>query len=328
MYGATAGKVAISTIPLTTNQACCNLSVDANVADYRYVYYYLMSQYEQLAGLANGGAQQNLNAGMIKDFPIDLPSLPTQRQIAAVLGALDDKIEMNDRIIKNLQEQVIAFYDELTSGSGTRACQLCEVAHVNPTRKLSRGSMAPYVEMKDLSTITSYPQSVSQKNYSGGVRFTNGDTLFARITPCMENGKAAYINFLDDEQIAFGSTEYIVLASKDDYPSEFFYCLVRSDEFRDYARSHMTGTSGRQRVSASSIEQYLVPVLSPKTLDAFGMFAKGAFSLSRSFYMEKKTLKQLRDSLLPRLMSGEIDVSDVKLDELADEATAAVAEGT
>ncbi len=102
MYGATAGKVAINTIPLTTNQACCNLSINKALADYRYVYYFLLSQYKRLSSLANGGAQQNLNAGIIKDFVIDLPKLPVQQKVADLLWTLDDKIEINNHINDNL----------------------------------------------------------------------------------------------------------------------------------------------------------------------------------------------------------------------------------
>ena len=95
MYGATAGKCAISKIPLTTNQACCNLIIDSSKADYRYVYYQLKLNYEKLAGLANGGAQQNLNAGIISGYDIDMPPLPVQREIAATLSCLDAKIAVN-----------------------------------------------------------------------------------------------------------------------------------------------------------------------------------------------------------------------------------------
>lgn len=102
MYGATAARTAITKIPLTTNQACCNLVVDEDKADYRYVYYYLCSQYTQLASLTNGGAQQNLNAGQIKDYDIDLPDMATQRKVADLLTMLDDKIEVNNEINKNL----------------------------------------------------------------------------------------------------------------------------------------------------------------------------------------------------------------------------------
>lgn len=102
MYGATAAKTAICKIPITTNQACCNLTVDPNKADYRFVYYYLYSQYEHLASLANGGAQQNLNAGQIKQYPIFCPNLSTQKKIADVLSCIDDKIENNQAINDNL----------------------------------------------------------------------------------------------------------------------------------------------------------------------------------------------------------------------------------
>jgi len=102
MYGATAGKSAITKIPLTTNQACCNLIIDEHLADYRYVYYYLYSKYEHIASLANGGAQQNLNAGQIKEYLIDLPSLDIQQKVADILESLDNKIEQNKQINDNL----------------------------------------------------------------------------------------------------------------------------------------------------------------------------------------------------------------------------------
>ena len=102
MYGATAARAAITKIPLTTNQACCNLVVDEAKADYRYVYYWLCNQYSHLASLANGGAQQNLNAGQIKDYPIEILPLDKQKKIADVLSAIDDKIENNEKINKNL----------------------------------------------------------------------------------------------------------------------------------------------------------------------------------------------------------------------------------
>ncbi len=110
MYGATAGKVAISKIPLTTNQACCNLIVDGGIADYSFVYYSIVFRYGILAGLANGGAQQNLNAGIIKDFNISLPPLHEQKRISGILGSLDDKIELNRKMNENLEQQAAALF--------------------------------------------------------------------------------------------------------------------------------------------------------------------------------------------------------------------------
>ena len=107
MYGATAAKVAINTIPLTTNQACCNLSIDETKADYRFVYYWLCSRYTELASLANGGAQQNLNAQQIKDFEIKLPEIQTQQKIADLLWSIDNKIICNKSINDNLIKLVL-----------------------------------------------------------------------------------------------------------------------------------------------------------------------------------------------------------------------------
>lgn len=110
MYGATAGKSAIIKIPLTTNQACCNLTIDPTKADYRFVYYALYNDYDRLASFANGGAQQNLNAQQIKDFHIPYPSLEKQKRIVNILSSLDDKIELNNRINTNLEEQAQALF--------------------------------------------------------------------------------------------------------------------------------------------------------------------------------------------------------------------------
>ena len=111
MYGATAGKVAITKIPITTNQACCNLSINSEIADYNFVYYFLCSKFYELSSLANGGAQQNLNAQIIKDFPIKIPvNLSDQKKIAGILSALDSKIENNNKINANLEAQAEALF--------------------------------------------------------------------------------------------------------------------------------------------------------------------------------------------------------------------------
>ncbi|PJE98952.1 restriction endonuclease subunit S [Prevotella intermedia] len=112
MYGVTAGKCAITKIPLTTNQACCNLIIDKEKADYRYVFYYLKQQSNYLNRLAVGGAQQNLNAITIKKFQIALPSLPIQQKIASILSTYDTLIENNNRRIHLLEQMAENLYKE------------------------------------------------------------------------------------------------------------------------------------------------------------------------------------------------------------------------
>lgn len=112
MYGVTAGKCAIAKIPLTTNQACCNLVIDKKKADYRYVYYFLKQQSECLNRLAIGGAQQNLNAITIRKYKIALPPLPLQQKIASILSAYDMLIENNTRRIRLLEQMAENLYKE------------------------------------------------------------------------------------------------------------------------------------------------------------------------------------------------------------------------
>ena len=110
MYGATAGKSCIVKVPMTTNQACCNLTINEEVADNEFVYYTLKNDYTTLASLANGGAQQNLNAQIIKDYVLQMPSLADQHRIAAILSSLDWKIELNNKINADLEEMAQAIF--------------------------------------------------------------------------------------------------------------------------------------------------------------------------------------------------------------------------
>ena len=112
MYGVTAGKSAVAKIPLTTNQACCNLIIDENKAYYQFVYYFLKLQSENLNKLANGGAQQNLNSLLIKKYKIALPDLPTQYRIASILSAYDNLIENNNRRTRLLEQMAENLYKE------------------------------------------------------------------------------------------------------------------------------------------------------------------------------------------------------------------------
>ena len=110
MYGATAGKVAINKIPLTTNQACCNITLNANKADYNFIYYTLLNSFEKLEQMTSGAAQQNLNVGLISNFSFSLPPLETQQRIAEILSSLDDKIDLLHRQNKTLESLALTLF--------------------------------------------------------------------------------------------------------------------------------------------------------------------------------------------------------------------------
>ena len=142
------------------------------------------------------------------------------------------------------------------------------------------------------------------------MKFKNGDTLMARITPCLENGKVAYVNFLRDEEIAFGSTEYIVLASKEPVFPELLYTLCRFPSFVNYAVKNMNGSSGRQRVSGETISNYKM-VIAPETVySKVRLLFKNYMLQIRECGFESLRLATLRDTLLPKLMSGQIKLNE------------------
>lgn len=137
--------------------------------------------------------------------------------------------------------------------------KLSDVAAINPTRKVKKGEFVPFVEMAalPLSGRDISPSAVETRiAKASGAHFQNGDTLLARITPCLENGKTAQVNVLADGAVGEGSTEFIVLCGHDSADNDFVYYLCREPEFRKFAISRMEGTSGRQRVAWKSIANY------------------------------------------------------------------------
>jgi len=133
-----------------------------------------------------------------------------------------------------------------------------KVAEVNPTERLPKGTLAKKIAMEILQPFTKKIVSYTIEEYSGGTKFRNGDTIVARITPSLENGKTAFVDILDEDEIAFGSTEFIVLREKaGESDKQFLYYLSISPDFRDVAILSMTGSSGRQRVQTDVVKQHL-----------------------------------------------------------------------
>ncbi|HQR85777.1 MAG: restriction endonuclease subunit S [Burkholderiales bacterium 35-55-47] len=137
--------------------------------------------------------------------------------------------------------------------------RLDEIAQINPKRRVTKGVQVPFVEM---AALPQNSRDIQRSDVevrvakSAGAHFKNGDTLLARITPCLENGKTAQVNCLDAELVGEGSTEFIVLCGIDPKDDDYIYYLCRDPEFRKYAIGRMEGTSGRQRVSWQSIAAY------------------------------------------------------------------------
>jgi type I restriction enzyme S subunit len=133
-----------------------------------------------------------------------------------------------------------------------------DFADMNPSVKLTGGGAFSFVEMKDLNNGQRNAYPSADREISGGARFQNGDTLFARITPCLENGKICQVRGLKNN-IGFGSTEFLVFRGKPGVSdTDFVFYLARYEEVRKFAEQNMVGTSGRQRVGREAFENLIL----------------------------------------------------------------------
>ncbi len=280
-----------------------------------------------LGGYITGAAQPKLSQGSMKRIEIQLPPVPTQKRIGTILAAYDDLIENDTRRIKILEEMAQAIYREWFVNfryPGHESVPLVDSAlgaipegwepqpastaiEVNPRNQAVSGNQITFVPMGSISETTLHIGQTEVRSRPSGPRFSNGDTLFARITPCLENGKTAFVKLLVNGEVACGSTEFIVLRSKTLSP-EFVYLLARSESFRSHAIASMSGATGRQRVRNECFDSYLVAVPPPAILDLFSQIVAPMFQQSFSFFLANEVLRQFRDLLLPRLVSGEVKV--------------------
>lgn len=292
-----------------------------------FLTYFLLAPQQQygLLGTANGATVAHVNLPTIRELEINLPPLETQCRIADILSAYDDLIENNQKQIKLLEEAAQRLYKEwfvdlrfpghehtkIVDGvpEGWKACCLDDVIEFDPKVHLDKNRMKQFVPMSALSTSSMVLDinEISKTMSNSGSKFQNGDTLLARITPCLENGKTAFVHGIKSKEGAVGSTEYIVMRSKRLNPY-MVYLFSRTNEFRQYAVNSMSGSDGRQRVKADKLKA-LACLLPPAGLVySFGQIASPMFEMVFSLNEQIFAAKQARDHLLPMLMKGEVEV--------------------
>jgi type I restriction enzyme S subunit len=290
-----------------------------------------------LAHQNTAGAVPGLNRNALHLLPVSIPTPPMQRKIAAILSAYDDLIENNTRRIAILEEMAQSLYREWfvhfrfpghekkrlvesTLGlipEGWEVVKTSSALEIDPPTKVPRDGEKPFVSMSSLSNNSMLIDDIESRAGNSGSKFKNGDTLFARITPCLENGKTGYVQFLPStDAVAFGSTEFIVLRSRTLCP-EYVYLMARSNEFRDNAIKSMTGASGRQRVQVASFDKFLLTQPDNKTLAAFRKIVTPLFHNIYVLAQKNANLRRTRDLLLPKLISGEVDVERLEVDTKA-----------
>jgi type I restriction enzyme S subunit len=318
------------------------------VLDNTFLKFLMRSTYVQgqMFARASGSTVSGIKQSELRKVTLHFPDITEQHKIAFILGSLDDKIALNRKISATLEAVARALFkswfidfdpvrakaegrdsglppetaglfpdsfEEIESGevpTGWNHVSLIDVAEVNPATSLAGIAEAPYLDMANVPTQGHAVNTVIVRAVSSGSRFRRGDTLLARITPCLENGKTAFVDFLAEGVVGWGSTEFVVIRPRDPMPKEYAYLLARSDAFRAYAIGKMTGTSGRQRVPVDSVAAYPVVQPSATVCATFASVVQPIFLRMSAASGESRTLASLRDALLPKLISGEIRITD------------------
>ena len=150
-----------------------------------------------------------------------------------------------------------------------------EFIDFNPRLSIKKGEIATKISMDKLQPFTKQIPETGKASFTGGAKFCNGDTIMARITPCLENGKTAFVDILADEEVAFGSTEFIVMRAKKGISDpQFIYYLAISPDFRQIAIQSMVGSSGRQRVQQDVLNNVEIAVPALEEQERIGSFLK------------------------------------------------------
>lgn len=306
------GYLAIANNELSTNQGFKSLVVNEVHANNLFVYYWLKSNVEYLKSIGSGSTFAEISGNVVKEILVFLPPLPEQKAIAEVLSSLDDKLDLLHCQNKTLEEMAQALFRKWfieEKDEDWKVAKLGEVLDFNPTYKLSKRNTSPYLKMGNINSNAYAPLTWYDRIFSSGMKFMNGDTLLARITPCLENGKTCFVDFLNENEVGWGSTEYIVMRSKKTLHPFLSYVIARHCDFRDFAISSMTGSSGRQRAEAKVLKEYEIAIPPKEFLVRINEHFEIITLKLRNNSKQIHTLENLRNLLLPRLMSGMIRVN-------------------
>lgn len=290
---------------------------------------------------ASGTTVSGIRQPELRAVEVPLLARSAQEAVGRILDGLDGLIQNNRRRIQALEEMARAIYREWfvhfrypghesdavvespigLIPEGWEPAAVSYALVVNPRIKLEKSAAHPFITMGDLSegSMVCFPRD--NKTGSSGSKFLNGDTLFARITPCLENGKTGFVQCLEEGQPGRGSTEFIVLRGKMVGPA-YTYCLARSEEFRSHAIQSMSGASGRQRVRNECFDSFLLAVPPVELVGTFERLATPLFETIQSLTIQAETLSAARDLLLPKLVSGQIDLSLLGSDASVEDSVA------
>lgn len=316
MYGATAGRAAINKISLTTNQACCNIEVDSSKMDYNYVYYAIKNDYEHLSSLANGGAQQNLNSLIIKDFEIPYVNLYIQKKISKILTSIDKKIELNNEINNNLHDLCNNLYFKLVSQLNDTNSSVESIKNVakcvlggtpSRTKKEYWNGSINWINSGEINKfrIIKASEKITELglNKSSTTLLPRGTTVLA-----ITGATLGQVSRLEIDSCANQSVIGIITNKKE--LNNYMYLSILNS-INDLVLKQTGGA--QQHINKNDVETHEIIVPSTELISQFDEIIRPLFDQISVNCFEINKLEQLRDTLLPKLMNGEIDLDNIEI---------------
>lgn len=308
MYGQgdTAGRVAINKVPLTTNQACCNLIINSEKADFEFIYFNLCTLYQKLVSLKNGGAQPNLSAKIIKDLDICLPDLDTQHKIASFLSRYDSLIDNYQRQIKLLEEAAQRLYKEWFVDLHFPGYENTKIVDGVP-EGWRKGTLSSISEFRRGKTITKKEiKEGTVPVVAGGLTpayYTNTSNTGNRVITISASGANAGYTRLYYQNI-WASDCSFVDASMTKY-LYYVYCFLKVNKS---LIDNLQKGAAQPHVYPKDINALEIIIPSQKILDSTEEILSSMFEEISQIDAQIHLLIEARDRLLPKLMSGEIEV--------------------
>lgn len=259
------GKVAINLIDVAINQDLKALIIkDSSILDTHYLFYYLKSKSNYIESRGKGATVKGITIDVISKMDIKLPNLSEQKKIVNILRTAQELIEKRKYQIEALDQLTQSVFLEMFGSIQGEKLPLSELCEINPPKRevadLKEDTIVSFIPMANVSENGEIDLSETRnlgEVYKGFTYLKENDVLFAKITPCMENGKGAIAKNLTNE-VGFGSTEFHVLRPKEGITSEWLYYLTTLPNFRQQAEKNMTGSAGQKRVPKQFFDKYKV----------------------------------------------------------------------
>ena len=287
-----------------------------------FLYYKFIDVRRNLVNQANGSVFQNLKTDIVREFDINIPSINTQNKIVSMLSKIDEKIELNEKINKNLLHQAMTIFNNaIEHSTSITLTELGELADIKGGKRLPKGinltnipNSHPYIRVRDLNNVVfaslstnyEYVDDETQKTISRYITTTN-DVLLSIV------GTIGLTAIVDESLNMANLTENCVkITNLNNVSPEYLLLYLRSSRGTEEIKKNTVGAV-QSKLPIKNIQRITIPLLPQSEIKSLNSILTALFNQISSNDAESRCLSDIRDSLLPKLMSGELDVSDINI---------------